>query len=206
MISLRSSVRRTTRGCASASRSRSSAGSGATPRMRSGPRCSGRRLPAATERCGHQRVGCLRRRRAGGLGRGRAADGISQAAHLSRAVERSGRGQGRRRRLGGDLLRGPEGLLGPRPHIAGHVPRLRPASVRSSSGTPMAVWQPRQARLPGLTPDEVREHMSPRLRDLDSRRNRGPHTGSRSPHTRRQGPARRGAGAVLMDHHCQGWN
>jgi hypothetical protein len=50
--------------------------------------------------------------------------------------------------------------------------------VRSSSGTPMAVWQPRQARLPGLTPDEVREHMSPRLRDLDSRRNRGPHTGS----------------------------
>jgi hypothetical protein len=76
--------------------------------------------------------------------------------------------------------------------------------VRSSSGTPMAVWQPRQARLPGLTPDEVREHMSPRLRDLDSRRNRGPHTGSRSPHTRRQGPARRGAGAVLMDHHCQG--
>ena len=43
----------------------------------------------------------------------------------------------------------------------------------------------------------------PRLRDPDSRRNRGPHTGSRSPHKRRQGPARRGAGAVLMDHHCQ---
>lgn len=39
---------------------------------------------AATSGLGH-----LRRRRAGGLGRGRATDGVHQAAHLSRPVERN---------------------------------------------------------------------------------------------------------------------
>ena len=42
------------------------------------------------ERRGHQRAGGLRRRRAGGLGRGRAADGVPQAAHLSRPVDAVG--------------------------------------------------------------------------------------------------------------------
>src|SRR6266508_1628455 len=50
---------------------------------------------------------------ASGLGRGRAAAGVPQSADLPRPVERPGRG--RRRDLGGDLFRGPEGLPGPRP-------------------------------------------------------------------------------------------
>ncbi|HMG31596.1 MAG TPA: hypothetical protein VK585_15905, partial [Jiangellaceae bacterium] len=41
---------------------------------------------ADSRRCQCQRAGGPRRRRAGGLGRGRAADGVPQAAHLSRPV------------------------------------------------------------------------------------------------------------------------
>ena len=67
-----------------------------------------------------------------------------EAAHLSRPVDRPGRGQGRRRRLGGDLLRGPQGLPGPRPHLSarpGHVDFARERGARALEAYPM-ITQP----------------------------------------------------------------
>ncbi|MEJ7742995.1 MAG: hypothetical protein WKF73_10825 [Nocardioidaceae bacterium] len=59
-------------------------------------------------------------------------DLVAQAAHLSHLLERSGRGQGRQRHLGGDLLHGPEVLSGPRHYLSPRPgdDRLRPRSRR----------------------------------------------------------------------------
>jgi len=115
-----------------------SPGSGATRLRSSAPRrCAPR--PRAATRTPRPPAGWWPRSTSRRDGRGRAAHGVPQAAHLSRPVQRSGRGQGRPRHLGGYLLRGPERPPRPRPDLSprpGHDRLRPPARRRGARGLP----------------------------------------------------------------------
>ena len=130
-ICRRCSARAAIRRPASASGSRSATRSGTRfPSRSAGAAARADRMRPSRGRH-DERTRRLPRRRAGRLVRGRAAHRLPAPGRDARAVERPGRGQGRRQRLGGDLLRDPRGLPAPRrqpgarPRGGGFRPRAR---------------------------------------------------------------------------------